>query len=330
MPLKAPSFGVSKFQFGLIDKASTAPALNASTVVLSPIAPTVFRKYTSRPLIPAGDYNVYVAYVGYDPAGGYAIARSSATPGSPVTLNSGEYIGVRIATQPSGFAKALGAAVLIQDASEDPKIVDVAYVPMTGAFSWMLTSMGSPGANRISVAELTSINAGEISGSSRTPYGVEWSKILKTTGGMRFRHPVESTEVDPDDGSKYSIPVARKTNVEFSQLTSALADLGQATGGEYVKFTDAGSNVIEQYSGDINDIVSALSGNTAMKVLRPVQAGGRIYYRLMFGNLGSNNSDVVEDEQKLKASQIDWVLEGANIDTLFDGVPTTVFFSNGT
>lgn len=331
MPKKQSPYGVSRVQLGLKDLTVTVPALNATEIIGSSTAATVNRPGTVRPKLTAGDYNFWVALMGYDDVnGGYSLARSTATPEDPVTVDSGDFLELYLASPlPSNMGKAIAAAVFLQAGSEDPKMVDWAYIDASREFSWLVTTLGGDNANSIPEATLVGTGETEITG-TRTPKGVDWGARLSTTGGVRFRHPKETFTEEPDDSQDFPVAIGSATNVEFSLRGRDLVNLCRSLGYDYVKFTNTASKVIEQASGDLYDIVSQLVGNGAIKVTRPrAGVGGRLETRLFLGNVHANISEVVEDEQKKQSARLDYVLTAANLDYLLDGMCNQIIYSNG-
>lgn len=333
MPKKSSVFGVGKINIGIKDPALTIPALNAATLVGSSTPPDSgqYRPGTTRPKLTAGDYKFWVAPLGYDNVnGGYSIGRSTATPGSAVTVDSGDFLELYMASPlPSGLQNAIAMAVFLQKATEDPKMVDWAFINPASAFSWLVTTLGGDNAPTVPVATLTSTTANAITG-NRTPVGVDWGPTLDTTGGIEFSNPVETLTESPDNSQDFQVKVGQLTNLAFKIRGQGMKDISFALGYDYVQFTNTDGKVVQQSTGDIFDIVSQLNGNGAVRVTQPrAGVGGRIEKALFLGMVHASTAELRRRQGKLEPTGMDIALNSANLDYLLDGMGNTVMYSDG-
>ena len=324
----APTFGVPRVQLSTFDRATSLDDLNSfSDVNVSVITPTVIKK--NSPKVPlAGDYKVKVVEVGYDVTNlGFTFGKATANESSAHTVTAGQGILVNIANDDFAtyMGKSIAIGIFLQKGVGDYRLASLGYMDADNDFAYCLTGEAMLDAFNASDTILDSNTAGE-TGGSRKPCGVAYGKRFRTVGGVRIRHRMESTKVDQDDAPAYDVPVARAADIEFSVLSNNLDDLMQLSAGDYTKFTDLDSSVVEQGDSEIQAIVSQLTGNKALKVLYPPNKLGRQVTKLFMGNVDVSNAEWVEDYKKLEQFKLDQKLVGAPIDDLIGSVGTGISY----
>ena len=311
----APTFGVPRVQLSSSVPDTTLDDLNAFVDLdISALAWTKIRKNSPKKKL-AGTYFVKIVEMGYDEDNnGFTFGKSTPTVAGQL-IGSGEGLLCRIDN--GDFDTNMGdcafIGIFIAKGAGDYRLANLGYMDPDNDFSYMVT--GEP------LLDALSMTATELDGNTpldyagnRTPVAIEYSKRFRTVGGVKINHRMESTKVDQDDACAYDVPVARSADLEFAVLSNNLEDLAQLSAGDYVKYTDSNTDIVELGDSEIQAILSQLKGNKAVKVIYPPNKKGSQVTKVFAGATDVSNAEWVENYQKLEQFRLDQKLIGAPVD----------------
>lgn len=331
MSKSIPVIGVSTVTLGAPDpSASALPSLNSLVFSASATEATIVNNEVRSALQTSTNYQVALAFWGYDITnGGYTIGTSSAGSGT-VSLTASTQ-GIRIlvpnANWPAGTFTSTDhrlVAVFLRQGTGNFQLCDVAYVDPNNDFDFMVAAKPFNTPTR-SLAFLQNASTDSIFG-SRAPYPGAETSVGVTSGGVTLDFTAAQAQVSPDTSPDYQIATSRGCNVTFASLQNNAIDIVKATAGIYVQFTGASGATIRLAQQTMLTASAALKGNAHIVIDEPVDQNGVSNTRIILGNLTVSQVQNTFSRTKTAPALLNYNLQTAAIDTLLQNMDSQIVY----
>lgn len=327
MPARSFRAGVSAVSLSAIDPATTLPSCSALTFTACPTTLTdVFLNSKNSPLDTTATYQVIVGLVGMDQVNkGYTIGVCSPSSGAlAVTSTQGILVNVLNANWGANFGSAVCAAVFLKKNSGSFQLADFAYIDPSNAFNHMI--VGEPLITQpLFTNTLLQSNTTDATLGSRAPYGVTYTNIAPTTGGVNITRQVDTVTFSPDNSANFPVATTRSTEITFQLLANDIKDVVRASAGNYSAYTSSG-HTLEEAQMSMMDSSVLVTGNLPLKLVMPLNKFGKQEVRLYLGSISQNQTQWAEAWKKDAQTPVSFTFSTVSLDTLILGMHCEVIY----
>jgi hypothetical protein len=304
--------------------AATTPTMALTTTASAALTPSKLRlRSNTVKLLTTDVYKIHAAPILYDATkGGYTVGI--ATPlTAAIPTTAGQVIQFRITNANlAPFVAMVGMLLFLKTGTADPQIYGLQLIDATSDLSAIIYGK-PPKRNPYKASALLTAATADDDLGSRVGFKHIERSFTPTTDGVSLFHKKTRATIKPDDQSPYDVFTSGATDIKFKTLNVNNQNLIQATGGNYIEYTDTNGDLIQQAEFDLLTAAALVHGNTAMKLYMPPNSAGETI-RMYTGNLDINTADYNEDYKIDAQTSYEFNLQFAGQDRILKQLHTGV------